>query len=53
VLAVAAILVAELLDQIVLFQLDADQDVAGDRHRKQQMTAVIAGVVQTASKMPR
>jgi len=38
VLAVAAILVAELLDQIVLFQLDADQNVAGDHDRKEQMT---------------
>ena len=38
VLAVAAILVAELLDQVALFQLDADQDVAGDHHREQQMT---------------
>jgi len=37
VLAVAAILVAELLDQIVLFELDADQDVAGDHRREQQM----------------
>ena len=37
-LAVAAILVAELLDQVALFQLDADQDVAGDHHREQQMT---------------
>jgi hypothetical protein len=38
VLAVAAIPVAELLDQIALFQLDADRNVAGDRHREQQMT---------------
>src|ERR1700722_10444089 len=36
-LAVAAILVAELPDQVALFQLDADQDVAGDHHREQQM----------------
>jgi hypothetical protein len=34
VLAVAAILVAELLDQIALFQLDGDQNVAGDHHRE-------------------
>ena len=53
VLAVAAILVAELLDQIALFQLDADQNVAGDHHREQQMTKVIVCVAQTASKTPR
>jgi hypothetical protein len=38
VLAVAAILVAELLDQIALFQLDADQNLPRHHHREQQMT---------------
>src|SRR5450432_2205584 len=38
VLAVVPILVAELLDQTALFQLDSDQNVAGDHHREQQMT---------------
>ena len=37
-LAVAAILVAELLEQIALFQPDTDQNVAGDQHREQEMT---------------
>lgn len=38
VLAVAAILLAELLNQIVLLQLDAEQDVTGYQSRKEQMT---------------
>src|SRR6202162_4164159 len=35
--AVAAVLVAEHRDEIALLELDGDQDVAGGRHRKQQV----------------
>src|SRR4051794_22275693 len=37
-LTIAPILLAKLLDQIALLQLDTDQDVGGDRDRKKQMT---------------
>ena len=36
---VAAILVAEHSDQVALLELDADQDVAGGRHREQQVAS--------------
>src|SRR6266700_8233282 len=36
--SIAAILVAEQCDEIALLELDADQDVAGRRHREQQVT---------------
>src|SRR5579864_1040676 len=37
-LAVPAVLVAELSDEVPLFEPDADQNVARGRQRKQQMT---------------
>jgi len=37
-LAIAAVLVAEGVDHVTLFQLDRDQDVSGRRHREQQVT---------------
>jgi hypothetical protein len=52
-LAVEAIALAELRDQVAFLEPDADQDVVDGRDREPQMAALICGAAQNASTKSR
>jgi hypothetical protein len=49
-LPVAAILFAENIDEVALFQLDGNQNVAGGRHGEQQVARGVASIAAPATR---